>query len=203
MKSLIILLLPVVASLIVLIETTIIFVAFYLLYRLFRIKRSIAFKLFAILSFPGLIVASGGFSGGFAFPLPLLLGLPLQVMVFLHNSIHYSGGGGWLPPPITTLVIIFNVATVHDVAFILIIFLSELAMLFTWYFSVRRIYLRACDSMFTDEEKVKINILIMPLRSKGYKIKKRLYGWLIVEPQGVRRKMKNIDDLEEFSRSTE
>ena len=103
MKSLIILLLPIATFLIVLIETSIIFAAIYLLYRLFRIKHSIAFKLFAILSFPGLIVAAGGFSGGFAFPLPLVLGLPLQVMVFIHDSFHASSGG-WLPSATTTLV---------------------------------------------------------------------------------------------------
>ena len=200
MKSLIILLLPIATFLIVLIETSIIFAAIYLLYRLFRIKHSIAFKLFAILSFPGLIVAAGGFSRGFAFPLPLVLGLSLQVMVFIHDSFHASSGG-WLPSTTTTLVIIFNVASVQDVAFIFIIFLSELAMLLAWYFIVRRVYLRACDSVFTEEERAKINILIMPLRSKSYKNRKRLYGWLIIEPEGVRREVKNIGELEEFIHS--
>jgi hypothetical protein len=199
MKKMIVLLLPVVASLVVLIETAMVFAVIYLIHRLFRIKRSLAFGAFALLSFPGVLVAAGGFSGGFAFPLPLGLGLPLQLMIFIHKF----GGGGWLPPPLATLVIIFNVAKADDVAFIFIIFLSELAMLLTWYLSVRKVYKRACASLFTEEEKIKINTLIMPLRSKGYQFKGRLYGWLIIEPQGVRRKVKSLSELEAFIRTTE
>ena len=111
---------------IIVIETAIIFLIVYWIFRYFKWQNKTRNITFFLLSYPGLFMAVAGWIG-IIFPVPALLGLPIEILLLSSDAKNAS----WIPLPFTYLFTGSGSDSLINSAFLII---TELLALTSWLF---------------------------------------------------------------------
>ena len=128
---------PLVAFVIGLIETAVIFAVFWAIFRLFNANTVVRNWIVYAASYPGTFAAVGGWIG-VVVPIPAILGVPL---VFVTGQLTGANDAGWLPAPFMTFTMGFEGPTPVVAAFLV----GEIALVIAWILAIRLIHTRFSD----------------------------------------------------------
>ncbi len=125
---------PFAAFVIGLLETLLVFGLFWIPFRLANGRPSVRNWTVYVASYPGTVVAVGGWIG-VVVPVPAILGVPLM---FLTGQLSGGDDAGWFPAPLMNYALGFEGPTNVVFAFVA----GELALLIAWGVAVRYIHTR-------------------------------------------------------------